>query len=84
MKRTLTLYIDLEAHSTTVKTFICTFTLGVPWPNGKALLSGGKDWEFESPWYRELIFFCYSNLRPLAHFLCWESINLIIMMGFFR
>ena len=20
-----------------------------PWPNGKALLSGGKDWEFESP-----------------------------------
>ena len=27
-----------------------------PWPNGKALLSGGKDWEFESPWYRIFVF----------------------------
>ena len=27
----------------------------VPWPNGKALLSGGKDWEFESPWYRRRV-----------------------------
>lgn len=25
-----------------------------PWPNGKALLSGGKDWEFESPWCRNV------------------------------
>ena len=27
----------------------------IPWPNGKALLSGGKDWEFESPWNRSFL-----------------------------
>ena len=49
----------------------------VPWPNGKALLSGGKDWEFESPWYRTASLF-FALLRPLALLLYRESIDLII------
>ena len=37
-----------------------------PWPNGKALLSGGKDWEFESPRCRVIrTLFVFTNPKFL-------------------
>lgn len=55
-----------------------------PWPNGKALLSGGKDWGFESLWCRfgfvfdvfALLFKCYWLYEMQGIELWWAKARL--------